>query len=750
MSSSSSQDLSLTFLEQRGIRDPAKRQVVLDALNKNGEIYTVQELCDLFLKGGGVPKLISWGIHEPYAKDLEDFWKEQPIDFEFLKRLGIVEPDDQQVVLRALEAAKIRTYGGLLSSIQEGPESQEVSRLTQKWRINDVFVQMLYKFWRAHNPPTQFQVKKELHRISSLEVQNEGFSGFLSHFFHEVSEKRLRISPNHRILDIGYALFGGEASPTSLYYREVYRKLAPLVLEKLNFRSGAQVLIAGTRGCGKSAFGVVILMQLLQDNETVLYSTRSRRFLIIPEKPKKSHLESLAICFRELYYDTSQIKPGINEFKATGDIDLFQLLTDKDLYHILDLEEDSKSIIPMSNVGRTLIISSPNSDRLGILHSATTMLKLYLPTWTKDEVCEANELIFKLDKNDLMDSFCYLGGVARILFEKKTLNDRLRELHTQIGNLTLSNMQEIFRSSAYENLPNSKSTYLLIHVNPRKNHISKEIDFDDWETKFATEYVSQSLTERFLQDNHFQAQNIIAQVSYIPQCASWRGHMIECFAHHSLTNKRNEFIPASNWCELKQNAKTPNIVLNTCRGIPFTTSEFFTNLKFISFKPHVYYRPRSKNFKTADSFVIVDRATFEKWFPGVLPVLSPNQAMEVEEFYLVVFQVTVSPQHIVDGPQLNLIYHTIVNSGIRLSRIRFLVFLTSENGITTYQAVTYLGRKAEEEEEEEEEMVVAGNQLKKTTKRVKYQDQKQFGIQFALYMDSIYETILKHWQIDQD
>ena len=73
--------LNLHFLEQIGIQDPKKRELVLDALNKKGEIYT----------GGGVSKLISWGIHETYANDLQNFWKEQPIDaefFEFLNQIG--------------------------------------------------------------------------------------------------------------------------------------------------------------------------------------------------------------------------------------------------------------------------------------------------------------------------------------------------------------------------------------------------------------------------------------------------------------------------------------------------------------------------------------------------------------------------------------------------------------------------------------------------------------------------------------
>ena len=121
-------------------------------------------------------------------------------------------------------------------------------------------------------------------------------------------------------------------------------------MEKLNSRSGAQVLTAGTRGCGKSVFGLIILMDLLQENQVVIYSTRSRRFLIIPEEPKVCHLESLSVCFHKLGYN---LQRGIYDL-------ITNILVDLDLYHILDLGEDSKSTIPRSNVGRILIIFSPD------------------------------------------------------------------------------------------------------------------------------------------------------------------------------------------------------------------------------------------------------------------------------------------------------------------------------------------------------------------------------------------------------
>lgn len=96
-----------------------ERGLVLDALNNKGKIYTLGDLCAVLLSGGEVSNLVSWGIHKTFAQKLEDFWKQQLIDAEFLKRIGISEEADQLTVLQALEAAEIRTYGSLLSSFPE-------------------------------------------------------------------------------------------------------------------------------------------------------------------------------------------------------------------------------------------------------------------------------------------------------------------------------------------------------------------------------------------------------------------------------------------------------------------------------------------------------------------------------------------------------------------------------------------------------------------------------------------------------
>ena len=602
----------------------------------------------------------------------------------------------------------------------------------------------------VQNPLTQPQVKKQLHQISELKVQDEGFPGFLNHFVQKVFEKQLRVDTEDRILKLDYHLFGNHLSPKSLYYRDVYKTLHPIVLEKLNSYNGAQVLLAGTSGCGKSAFGLIILMKLLQNNEVVLYSTRSARFLIIPKEPKERHVEMLRVCYRELDYEVSQIKPGISEFKFAGDRDLFELLIRKDLYHILDLGEDSTSIIPMFNTGRTLIISSPNSDRLGKLHSATSMLKLFLPTWREDEVLEANELIFKLDEKDVKEAFNILGGVARIIFEKNSLDERFEELNIQLGGLTMEKLQNILRSSAYENLPNSKDTYLLIHVGP------KDGGFSRWETRFATEYVSRCLMERFLRDNQFQAQNLIAQVSGIAQCAAWRGYMIESLVHHSLTNTKNKLIPATTWCILYQDTESSGC-FKSFKGMPFASFKIFSSLEEISYKPDTYYQPRSKIFKTVDSFVSMTRKTLETWFPELQ--LNRKQGEE-EELYLVFFQSTVSSNHIVDGRQLNLIRKAIRERGVKLSNSQYLVFLTVENGIKKYQPVTYQSSASKKQDEEEEKVVgeemeveevvvdTAGKRTKRRTKVTKYSNQASFGVQISLFMDSIFEAILKSWELD--
>ena len=133
---------------------------------------------------------------------------------------------------------------------------------------------------------------------------------------------------------------------------------------------------------------------------------------------------------------------------------------------------------------------------------------------------------------------------------------------------------------------------------------------------------------------------------------------------------------------------------------------------------------------------------------------------EEEELYLVFFQSTVSSNHIVDGRQLNLIRKAIRERGVKLSNSQYLVFLTVENGIKKYQPVTYQSSASKKQDEEEEKLVgeemeveevvvdTAGKRTKKRTKVTKYSNQASFGVQISLYMDSIFEAILKSWELD--
>ena len=75
------------LLRQRGI--PFNEQsLVLQCLKKN-KIFSLLQLFNLFVEGGGLLKLKSWGVAEAYAKNLEKFWKDQPVNADFLTELHI-------------------------------------------------------------------------------------------------------------------------------------------------------------------------------------------------------------------------------------------------------------------------------------------------------------------------------------------------------------------------------------------------------------------------------------------------------------------------------------------------------------------------------------------------------------------------------------------------------------------------------------------------------------------------------------
>ena len=129
-------------------------------------------------------------------------------------------------------------------------------------------------------------------------------------------------------------------------------------------------------------------------------------------------------------------------------------------------------------------------------------------------------------------------------------------------------------------------------------------------------------------------------------------------------------IPATTWCILYQDTESSGC-FKSFKGMPFASFKFFSSLEEISYKPDTYYQPRSKIFKTVDSFVIMTRKTLETWFPELQ--LNRKQGEE-EELYLVFFQSTVSSNHIVDGRQLNLIRKAIRERGVKLSNSQYLVF----------------------------------------------------------------------------
>lgn len=63
-------------------------------------------------------------------------------------------------------------------------------------------------------------------------------------------------------------------------------------------------------------------------------------------------------------------------------------------------------------------------------------------------------------------------------------------VHPVIG-FQASDLEDIFKSASYVDLPNQRSTGMLIHINP-VNHGPRR-----FEARFATQYIMQALAERF-------------------------------------------------------------------------------------------------------------------------------------------------------------------------------------------------------------------------------------------------------------
>jgi len=330
----------------------------------------------------------------------------------------------------------------------------------------------------------------------------------------------------------------------------------------------------------------------------------------------------------------------------------------------------------------TLIISSPNADRLKFLQQRPGTKRFYMPPWTEGEINITRETCYpSLDPALVAKRYKIAPGVARWVLAPRDV-DVERVQVTQIGNVTLEYLRRFFLASSFEHLPSQhgvgggadNGTDLVFQVVPTA-------DWRDYHVDFLTPRVALLLAERHVQYDEATVKQFAQSVSSIPALASFRGRVLEARAHKELLVGVQR-VPLR---ALIDGDAAPRII-----DIPPLNEAVARYLEdLIELHPLQYFRPSSATFKSVDGFAILEESLFNPKAPAGV-------------YALVAFQMTVSPKHPVIGSGLERVLKD-VQSKARLPQIPaktrggrvqehpplklYLVFVTQSNVLCKVQNI---------------------------------------------------------------
>jgi len=449
-----------------------------------------------------------------------------------------------------------------------------------------------------------------------------------------------------RVMELAERLNGLAGNPDHVVVRKCYGELATLIEGHID--GGRDVLLAGSRGTGKSVLGTMMAVKFALRGRVVVYSHKSERMLLLAENIADEVRKELRKSLKEYDYD-EELAPGVWMCGAQ-DADLFKSIGQSELtLAVHDVGEDPANFVDTAGSNVRLVVSSPNANKLRFLKQMVNFEKLFMPMWTLEELLMARRRCFPLVKEEWVRSrFDTMSGVARwVLHPKEGESERVQR--AQIRNTRIGVMESVFLASSFEHLEPKREASgesstpeqgsdLLFQVIPSD-------DYTDYTTAFSSDFVASELAIAFARASEEAVWSFAQAVRNNPHMGAFRGYLFEGRAHQILvsTQARNSQMQLRH---LVKGGGGPEKPVPFAIGLlienPFVRLEDVTEIK-----PYQYFRPGARNFKSVDSFAVLPQSLFDAALKRTGANASPENA-----YALVAFQITVSQNHDVNGSGL--------------------------------------------------------------------------------------------------
>jgi hypothetical protein len=497
------------------------------------------------------------------------------------------------------------------------------------------------------------------------------------------------VAEHEDVLVLGDTLWGITGKPNKVVVRRCYKTRADEVLSWLyDDPRGGECLVGGTKGIGKSVFGLYLVIRLLRLGKIVVYEQFGVKLLLISAGAESDQLTEVARALAASEYAElpTSICDASHVFLLEDDL-YAQLITKPGLTHVLDLgtvngQLEHDLVVNLDGSCRKVVISSPNADKLRpFLEERATSQLICIDLWTLEELQEhltslsivydqkKNQKIRFMDAEELVERFSRFGGVPRTVLElPQDKADRL--MNKALESAKDADIISALNTRRYASLPKNDLRSCLIHSVPTP-------DAKDFTNVIASPWVAVELLRKFRKDSTFRVKAFLEAASGLRYASVLRGHFLEGAAHEALLKGQGAFTIAD--LEVVPPTFTPiKHTLPTLQEVEFEGNTL-DNLPR-TFAQLQYGSPRSASFESLDSFAVVKRKLFSN---------RHNQG-----WCIVGFQMTIAGVHPVKWKGLKSVRDGILErlSGQMKTECAnnpfVLVFITDHSGVFEKQSIT--------------------------------------------------------------
>ena len=524
-------------------------------------------------------------------------------------------------------------------------------------------------------------------------------------------------------LNFGCHIWGGSANPQVMMVRACFEEYLDYVL-RIVADEGTSVIVGGSKGIGKSFFGLYICADVLKKGSIVIYEYCGKKMLLIPPNVDPEHLAQVNTQLRCTDYQSVEAGHAYS-FSESMEEQFEDVVTLECLYYIVDVGEGiNKEHVYMLGNPRRIVITSPNSGKIKRLGEGSNKAKtIFFPSWSWEEIQRGNDspalknvtsMSFACSKTpeELKRLFDIYGGVPRHVFRENNADEKL---HAALSQLNLDVLKEVFTSKLYQIMPIlPEGMGCILRIEPvayLDPSLPKTFEnAQKFKTVLASPQIAALLRKAFVSKSRMENLHFYNAVKGIKAFASFSGYFLEAQAHDDLINHDTYY--------LEQLSPTTT-ALNKVNWPKMKSTKTFNHqnmLDLTSMDDLTYAHPTFDNFPSVDSFAVMPASVFDPQAKGMC---------------LAMFQITVAAKHREKGPDLEAVHDRVCNlKGIdpKKGLPVYLVFVTTDAGVRVAQHIL----KAD------------GKQYEKPTafvKRVK---------QFALMLGDKFNDVAAAWAKNEE